>query len=273
MGDETRAAKLAALRDAFRKTLHASIRRAMAQHAIDYLPGSAELGDFDPTSTSIALAPGGELEHLPAPALARTFDRYWAEFEARRRGDTDWDEYSPYELRNVGAFVRLGEKQRALELLDYCLADRRPRGWNEWTEVVWRDPGAPRFIGDMPHTWVGSDFIRSVRTMFAYERESDQALVLGAGLPAAWVATEHGVSVKRLPTHHGVLDLSVRAESADAVRVRVSGDLDVPPGGLVVTSPLARPLRKVTVNGRSLAAHAADSAVVREFPADVRLEY
>ena len=273
MGDEARAAKLAALRDAFRKTLHASLRRAMAQHAIDYLPGSAELGDFDPTSTSIALAPGGELEHLPAPALARTYDRYWAEFEARRRGDTDWDEYSPYELRNVGAFVRLGEKQRALELLDYCLADRRPRGWNEWPEVVWRDPGAPRFIGDMPHTWVGSDFIRSVRMMFAYERESDQALVLGAGLPAAWVATEHGVSVKRLPTHHGVLDLSVRAESADAVRVRVSGDLDVPPGGLVVTSPLARPLRKVTVNGRSLAAHAVDSAVVREFPADVRLEY
>jgi len=273
MGDEGRVTKLAALRDAFREALYASLRRAMAQHAIDYLPGSAELGDFDPTSTSIALAPGGEREHLPAPALARTYDRYWAEFEARRRGDTDWDEYSPYELRNVGAFVLLGEKQRALELLDYCLADRRPRGWNQWPEVVWRDPGAPRFIGDMPHTWVGSDFIRSVRMMFAYERESDQALVLGAGLPAAWVATEHGVSVKRLPTYHGVLDLSVRAESADAVRVRVSGDLDVPPGGLVVTSPLARPLRKVTVNGRSLAAHAADSAVVREFPADVRLEY
>src|SRR5436305_5851900 len=138
MRDEMRAAKLAALRDAFRKTRHASIRRAMAQHAIDYLPGSAELGDFDPTSTSIALAPGGELEHLPAPALARTYDRYWAEFEARRRADTDWDEYSPYELRNVGAFVRLGEKQPALALLDSCLADRRPRRWNERPEVVWR---------------------------------------------------------------------------------------------------------------------------------------
>jgi hypothetical protein len=41
----------------------------------------------------------------------------------------------------------------------------------------------------------------------------------------------------------------------------------------VVTSPLARPLRRVTVNGRPLAAHTADSAVVRDFPADVRLEY
>ncbi|HUE29689.1 MAG TPA: discoidin domain-containing protein [Verrucomicrobiae bacterium] len=273
MGDEARATKIAALRDSFRQALYASIRRTMAQHGIDFVPGSAELGDFDPTSTSIALAPGGELAHLPAPALARTFDRYWAEFEERRRGDTDWEGYSPYELRNVGTFVGLGEKQRALELLDYGLADRRPRGWNEWPEVLWRDPGAPRFIGDMPHTWVGSGFIRSVRMMLAYERESDQALVLGAGLPAAWVTSEHGVSVKRLPTYHGVLDMSLRAEGADTVRVRLSGDLDVPPGGLVVTSPLARPLRAVTVNGRPLAVHAADSAVVRQFPADVRLEY
>ena len=273
VGDETRTAKLAALRDAFREALYASIRRTIAQHGIDFLPGSAELGDFDPTSTSIALAPGGELGHLPEPALTRTFERYWEELVARRRGDTDSDEYSPYEVRNVGAFVRLGEKQRALDLLDQLLADQRPRGWNEWAEIVWRDREAPRFIGDMPHTWVGSTFVRSVRALLAYERESDQALVLAAGVPAAWVTAEPGVSVKRLPTYHGVLDLSLRAEGADAVRLRVSGDLAVPPGGIVVCSPLARPLRAVSVNGRPLAAHTADTATVREFPADILLEY
>ncbi len=273
VGDEARRAKLAALRDAFRAALYASIRRTMAQHGIDFLPGSAELGDFDPTSTSIALAPAGELGNLPEPALTRTFDRYWGEFEARRHGDTDWEEYSPYELRNVGAFVRLGEKQRALELLDSLLADQRPRAWNEWPEILWRDREAPRFIGDMPHTWVGATFVRGVRMMLAYERESDQALVLAAGVPAAWATAEQGVSVKRLPTYHGVLDLSLRAEGADALRVRVSGDLAVPPGGLVVTSPLDRPLRKVTVNGRPLAAHTATSATVREFPADILLGY
>src|SRR5438128_2514763 len=132
VGDETRTAKLAALRDAFREALYASIRRTIAQHGIDFLPGSAELGDFDPTSTSVALAPAGEIGNLPEPALTRTFDRYWGEFEARRHGDTDWEEYSPYELRNVGAFVRLGEKQRALELLDALLAHQRHR------------PGVPR---------------------------------------------------------------------------------------------------------------------------------
>ncbi len=273
VGDETRTAKLAALRDAFREALYASIRRTIAQHGIDFLPGSAELGDFDPTSTSVALAPAGEIGNLPEPALTRTFDRYWGEFEARRHGDTDWEEYSPYELRNVGAFVRLGEKQRALELLDALLADQRPQAWNQWSEILWRDREAPRFIGDMPHTWVGATFVRAVRMMLAYERESDQALVLAAGVPAAWATAEQGISVKRLPTYYGVLDLRLRAEGADALRVRVSGDLVVPPGGIVLSSPLARPLRKVTVNGRPLATHTATSATVREFPANIVLGY
>jgi len=38
VGDETRTAKLAALRDAFREALYASIRRTIAQHGIDFLP-------------------------------------------------------------------------------------------------------------------------------------------------------------------------------------------------------------------------------------------
>ncbi len=125
----------------------------------------------------------------------------------------------------------------------------------------------------MPHTWVGATFVRAVRMMLAYERESDQALVLAAGVPAAWATAEQGISVKRLPTYYGVLDLRLRAEGADALRVRISGDLAVPPGGIVLSSPLARPLRKVTVNGRPLATHTATSATVREFPANIVLGY
>jgi len=273
VGDEERAQKLAALRDAFRETLYASIAKTLSQRGIDFIPGSVELGDFDPTSTAIAVLPGGEADNLPQPALARTFDRYYEEFRKRRDGETDWDGYSAYELRNVGTLVRLGQKERALELLDAILADRRPPGWNEWAEITWRDAMAPRFIGDMPHTWVGAGLIRSVRTMLAYERESDRALVLGAGLPARWVASDTGVSVKRLPTHYGVLSYVVRAESADTVRLKLTGDVAVPPGKIVVQSPLARPLRAVTVNGTPVGSFTAESAVVGECPADVVLEY
>src|SRR5207249_4369737 len=201
---------------------------------------------------------------------------YWDDFFALRGlkdGAADSDAYTPYEIRNVGTFLRLGQRERALALLDWFLADRRPVGWNEWAEIAWRDPTAPRFIGDMPHTWVGAGYIRSVRSLFAYERESDGTLVLAAGVPAAWVREEPGVVVKRLPTHYGVLNYTLRAEGPDAVRFRLSGDLAVPPGKIVVSSPLGRPLRSVKVNGKPVDTFTADGAVITECPADVVLGY
>jgi hypothetical protein len=96
---------------------------------------------------------------------------------------TPWDDYTPYELRTVGTFVRLGWRQRAQELLDFFFASQRPPGWNQWAEVVGRELRQPRFVGDMPHGWVASDFMRSALDLFAYERDADSALVLAAGLP------------------------------------------------------------------------------------------
>ena len=183
LGEAEKAANFAALRDAFQQDLLESIRRTMEKHRIDYLPGAAELGDFDPTSTTIALDPGGEQKSLPQKALQQTFENYYAYFRQRANGEIDWDNYTPYETRIIGSLVRLGQRQRALETLDFFLADRRPAAWNQWAEVVWRDPRVANFIGDMPHTWVGSDYIRSLRSLFAFEEESDQSLVIAAGVP------------------------------------------------------------------------------------------
>src|SRR5262249_44983380 len=148
---------------------------------IDYIPGSVELGDFDPTSTSIAVDPGGELGQLPQPALQRTFDRYWEEVAGRLDGTREWDNYTPYEIRNVGTFVRLDQKDRAEALLDGLMNDRRPTAWNGWAEIVWRDRSSPQFVGDMPHGWVAAGYIRAIRAFFAAERELDAALVIGQG--------------------------------------------------------------------------------------------
>src|SRR3546814_4524558 len=77
--------------------LYASIRVATRAHGIDFIPGAAELGDFDPTSTTIALAPGGEQGRLPADLLHNTFERYWREFRQRETGQREWKDYTPYE--------------------------------------------------------------------------------------------------------------------------------------------------------------------------------
>ena len=166
----------------------ASLAAARDVHRIDFLPGAADLGDFDATSTTIALSVAGLQPHLPPDALASTFERCWTEFVERRDGRRAWEAYTPYEWRNVGAFVRLGWRDRVDDLFDFFMADRRPAAWNQWAEVVGRDPRAPRFIGDMPHGWVASDFVNALLDMLAYER-ADGALVIGAGLPKPGFAT------------------------------------------------------------------------------------
>ncbi len=237
LGRERDAARIAASRDRFRADLYASLGIAMRQHGIDYLPGAAELGDFDATSTTIALAPGGEQGRLPEAALRATFERYWRQFVERRDGRRAWKDYTPYELRTVGTFVRLGWRDRAHEALRFFFADQQPRGWNQWAEVVSRTPRTPFFLGDLPHAWVESDYVRSLLDMFAYEREHDAALVLAAGIPRDWLEGE-GVAVHGLRTPHGPLSYRLR-EADGRVRLELAGGLDVPPGGLVLAWPTA----------------------------------
>jgi hypothetical protein len=99
-------------------------------------------------------------------------------------------------------------------------------------------------------------------------------LVLAAGLPFEWVgATPDGVGVARLPTHYGVLSYSLRSAGPDALRLQLSGDLDVPAGGVVVRPPLPRPLRGATINGTPATELTPDGVTVRTFPADVLMEY
>ena len=262
---------LAAMRDEFRRDLYASIQFAMSRHRIDFIPGAADLGDFDATSTTIAVAPVGELGLMPeivARALERTFERYWEEFVARRDGTRPSEAYTPYELRTVGTMVRLDRRDRAHDLLGWFFRDQRPAGWYQWAEVVWRDPATPKFIGDMPHTWVGSDYIRSVLDMFAYERESDSTLVIGAGVPESWVMERPGVTVRRLSTHYGPLSFTMRNEAGN-VRVSMQSGIRLPPGGIVVRPPFSRPPRESRVNGVVAAPLPTGGVVVRAVPAEV----
>jgi hypothetical protein len=238
LGRDEAVSRFEQARDEFRGDLDASLRQAIATHGIDHLPGAAELGDFDPTSSTIAIAPAGEGHRLPAALVAATFERYWREFVDRRDGRKQWEDYTPYEIRTVGTFVRLGWRDRAHALLQFFMAGRRPEAWNQWPEVVGREPRRPRFVGDIPHGWVASDYIRAVLDLFVYERERDQALVLGAGVPPGWLDGS-GVGVRDLRTPYGRVTYALkRAGGAIVLRVRASG---APPGGFVLVWPGAHP--------------------------------
>ena len=267
LGRAEDAARIGAIRDEFATDLFASIAAAMAKHGIDYIPGAADLGDFDATSTTIAVAPGGELDRLPRAALERTFERYWAAASVRHDDTTHWEAYTPYELRAVGTLLRLGWKDRALALLEGFLKDQEPPGWNQWPEVVWKNRRAPRFIGDLPHTWVGSDFLRSTADLFVYEREADSALVIGAGIPDAWLAGS-GVAVRGLSTWWGRLSYTARRDGIGRT-LTIEAGLRMPPGGLVVFPPGNRAVEHVTVDGTPAEPAPEGSVVVRRAPARV----
>jgi hypothetical protein len=228
---------LRASRDGFAREFAAAVRAAMRAHRIDYVPGCSDLGDFDATSTTIALSPVQAGDVLPPEGVARTFERYWEFFRRRRDGSEKWDAYTPYELRNVGAFVRLGWRERANELLRWFLDDRRPAGWRHWAEVVDREPRRARFLGDMPHTWVGTDFVRAVQEMLAHERESDGALVLAAGVPADWLAGD-GVKVSGLRTRWGTLGYTLRRKQGRVELALDASALRNPPGGIEFAPPV-----------------------------------
>jgi hypothetical protein len=266
LGHRDAASRLARQRDEFRQDLYSSLAASTAAHGISYVPGSAELGDFDATATTIALAPVGEQAHLPQDLLRATFERYWQVFVNRRDGRTSWDDYTPYELRTVGTFVRLGWRQRAHQLLDFFFADRRPPGWNQWAEVVGRELRQPRFVGDMPHGWVASDFIRSALDLFAYEREADGALVLAAGVPPQWLEAD-GITVDNLRTPYGPLSYSLQRQ-AGRLSLKVAAGLQLPPGGLVFVWPAEQPAGPTRLDGVPVNWQGGELRI-RQLPAEV----
>jgi hypothetical protein len=234
-------------------------------HAIDYMPGCAELGDFDATSSTIAIAQAGELDAL-SRLLHATFEKYWKDFQSRADGSRQWKDYTPYEWRTVGTFVRLGWRDRAHAAIDFFFrSGARPPAWNQWAEVVGNDAREIRFIGDMPHIWVASDFIRSTLDLFAYERASDHALVIGAGLPAAWIASKEGVAIAGLRTPYGALGYRVRREN-DRVTLHIDKGI-APPGGFVFASPFES-ASNTRINGQP-ATWTGNLLKIASTPADV----
>lgn len=252
LGDSLSAQKFRHSRDTFRKNLYRAIDLSIAKENIDYIPGCVELGDFDATSTAIAIYPCNELPYLPQPYAGNTFDRYFDYFSKRRDPAFEWRDYTPYEVRLIGTFVYLGQRDRAHALIDFFKGDLRPRSWNHWAEVVRKGYRTPGFIGDMPHTWVGSDFISAVRAMFVYEDEPNRSLKLGAGLYRDWVDNPDGMSVGGLPTYYGVLGYSVTPTPV-GYRIEIAPGVDLPAGGIQFSNPRSEMPSRVTLNGKEQA--------------------
>ncbi len=158
-GREVPARRWQALSARLAAALQASIEDTRARRGLDFIPGSVEWADFDPTATANAIYLLDVPDGLDRAAVERTFDKYLADWRGKRSGAVPSANYTPYEIRIIGALVRLGRRDAALELLRFFLSDRRPPAWNQWPEIAWADRKAPAHVGDLPHTWISAEYV------------------------------------------------------------------------------------------------------------------
>jgi hypothetical protein len=264
-GHDSSAQAWTALLTRFSASLFASIEDTRARRNLEFIPGSIEWADFDPTATANAIYLLGLPEGLNRRAVEQTFDKYLADWRSKRSGAVAAANYTPYEIRIIGALVRLGRRDAALELLRFFLSDRRPPPWNQWPEIAWADHRAPAHIGDLPHTWIAAEYVLALRSMFAYEVETDPTLVLAAGLAAEWVEGD-GVAVKGMPTLYGALSYSLRRVDARTLRCTIGGGIAAK---IVLRPPAGAPLGSVTVDGSAHSEFDEDSVTVLHTPAEI----
>lgn len=235
LGKKSDAAECAREGDALEASTRASITSVMRLAKIDYIPNGPE--DVEESSMARGTGPAVwpcEVLDPADPLVRRSFDVYWDKWIGPQHGGfLHHDEIWGYGTELALCYVLLGERDRAVEMLDWYLGHQSAPGVYAWAESF--DPVTGRFVGgDMPHAWVGADYMNLLRTCLAYERGN--ALVLGAGVPRAWL--ERGpVGVTNLPTLYGPLTYTMRLNQA-------SGRIDLslaagahPPGGFLWSPP------------------------------------
>jgi hypothetical protein len=105
--------------------------------------------------------------------------------------------------------------------------------------------------------------------MFAYEREIDDAVVLAAGVPAAWLAGK-GIAIEGLRTAHGPLRYSLVRDERE-LTLKVADGLRLPSGGLVLPWPYAGEPGQARINGEP-AAWSGTELRITTLPAKVEIE-
>lgn len=236
-----------------------SIDQSVKTHSINYIPGCVELGDYDATSTSIGLNVCDLQSQLPATLLTNTYRKYWDLSLQRMNPSELWVNYTPYELRNINALMLLGERDKAWQLLEWFMKHIRPRGWNHWAEVVWRNPLTPKFIGDMPHTWVGSEFLRSFRNFICYEDFSSNQLIIGRGIPNSWYKGK-GFSFGPMPSAFGTIKIEGKGNT-----LKLSGKVE----NVILYAPVKSNFTHAKINGSKIVPLVKGCIMMRQLPSQL----
>jgi hypothetical protein len=200
LGDAGRHGRYAAEASDFKAAIYRSIETVQRVRGIDYVPGSVEWADLDPSASACGPAQLGFLDVYPGDSMHRTMTLFMAHWRERVVNGRALTKYSAYDIRVVRALVNLDRREEAHELLEFLLADRRPLAWHQWPEISWPDPASAGHVGDLPHTWISAEYVLAIRSCLI--EETEEGLILVRGVPLRWLE-EGPVTVRSLPTRYG----------------------------------------------------------------------
>lgn len=259
-----------------RKNLINNIKLIQEKRGIKNIPGCFEKADFDATSTAISVWPAEEDSYLMDIGLMYTLDTYYKDTLLPRLPEGAKSAYTPYEIRTATAYLMLGEKEKALIMMNYFLRDRRPLNWNHWGEVVHDLIERPQYIGDMPHTWIGAICANFIRSLFVYER--DDTLYLAAGIDDNWLE-DNQITVKNLPTYYGNISYSLKIslnkfmtfifrKNRYTITCDITGNISCP-NDLIFVVPFNGDVLSAKVNGRSVKVDETKKIKIKSIPAKI----
>lgn len=163
------------------------------------------MGEMDASGTVVAISLLGETNLIDPSIVRNTLEIYMENLNKRINSTSTETNHSAYELRVVEPMIRTGMIKEAHQVLEFFLEGQRRKAWNQWPEITWKDPSLPTGIGDMPHSWIGSEYAKAVRSLFIIENLEKSELIIGPGILEKWLQVKDKIGVDKLPTPYGLL--------------------------------------------------------------------
>lgn len=270
LGKEEEVKWLSESENGLRKHLLSSIQLTMKQKRIPFIPSSAE-GHIDACGDAIAVWPTEENSYLPQGAMLALLDSWYNNVFIPERKKVIKNNFTPYEMRMISAYLLLEQREKALDMLRFFLSVTRPKGWNQWAECVTKTYREPTYLGDLPHGWVAAMYINAIRNMFACEY--NDSLLLGLGIDEKWFERESGIGIKNFPTHYGELSYTIKKTGDNLLEIKISELRNMPKGGIIFNSPLSLPIKSVTYNDKEWNRYLKDKIFIVKLPAVILVDY
>jgi GH15 family glucan-1,4-alpha-glucosidase len=211
----------------------------MKDSLIDWIPNGPEgiHGTSMARGTGPAVWPGQVLSANDS-VVQISFQRYFEKWiEPYGGAYLHQGRFWPYAFELAECYTLLGRREIANEILEWHLNHQTFPGAYSWAEQI--DTTSLWFAaGDMPHCWVAADYMNALRASLLYEDEN--RIVLGAGIPPAWLGPGKELSIDSARTFFGELSYSVDcSKNGKQISIRLTGTAR-PPEGYILRFPLKR---------------------------------